>query len=427
MSIVLFITKIVKNKFIGNVVLRFTQGAFSILSSILVARALGAESYGEFVTLLSVVATLSIPLAAGVPMYSQKEMASHAQENNSIVRYQFLKGLKIYMLCAAFLILMATSVWQILAEVIGVNEYKVSPILLGVIAVIIGTNIIFSGVLRGGNKVFLCNLPEMGVRSSIFLACSTLIWLMQLNDLNIVVYALLLSCLASLFVSLCFMSLINYGKVVVQDIGFRNWLGKLYPYLIASIFAILTANADLLLLAFFCRPEEVALYKIAFQMAAITPLVSTVYYNTHCHQILELYKSNSEYETIKFLRSFFFLTGFVVFGVLTTFILFGDGVLIKFYGNQYLDAYNPLLILTLSQGMLSILGMGIYVLNITGNPKAVLESNALLFLTNVLLGFVLIPLYGAIGASVANILSVIVGCIFACSIAWGLFNKKNYA
>lgn len=427
MAINFCITNIFANKFIGNIVLRFLQGAFAILSSMFVARALGAESYGEFVTLLSIVATLSIPLAAGVPMYSLKEMVSHAQENNSIVRYQFLMGLKRYMLGAAFLILIVTSVWQILASVTGIYDDGVSTILLGAIAVVIGINTIFSGVIRGGNKLVLCNVPEMGVRSSIFLACSILIWVEKIHDLKVVLYALLLSCLASLCVSLRLMPLKKDREATAaQDISFRIWLSKLYPYFLASIFTILTANIDLLLLAFFCRPEEVGLYKIAFQMAAVMPLVSTVYYNTNCHQILKLYKCNSGYAVKKFLRSFFCLSGFAAFGMLTTIFLFGEEVLVMFYGVQFVDAYNPLLILTLSQCIVSILGMGLYVLNITGNPRAALISNIYLFLTNVLFGFVLIPLYGVIGASVANLLSAIVGYTYSCSIAWGLFYKKNY-
>lgn len=411
------------NKFLGNIVLRLLQGAFSILSSVFISRTLGVAGYGEFVTLLAIITAISIPLVAGVPMYSMREMISFSQDRTLKDRYEFLFGLKIYIYGVTFLIFSGCLVWFLINVLNAQDVYGINPILLGLIAIVIGINTILSGVIRGDNKTVICNLPEMGVRSSIFLTFSVLAWLFEINVLNIIIYGLLFSCVCSLITSL---KLINLSKLSVQQFSgfnFINWLKELPPYFLASIFTILSSNCDLFLLAYYHQAGEVGVYKIASQIAAVIPLLSTVYFSTNCHQIHKFYKNKSREEAEKFFLSYVKVGSLFILVVLGGGYVSGNEFLSFIYGDELLSAFVPLLILMVSQSFVFIFGIGLYALNVTGNPKLVLEANIIIFIVDLIFGLVLIPPYGVLGASLANLFAIMFGHFYGCYRAWFLFIK----
>ncbi len=409
------------NKFLGNAGLRLLQGAFSILTSIFISKALGVGGYGEFITLFTFVTAISIPLVAGVPMYSMKEMIFFSQDGDLEARHEFLLGLKIYIYGVAFLIFMVCLAWFLVHILIAQDIYEVNPILLGLIAVVIGVNTILSGVIRGDNKLIMCNVPEMGVRSSIFFICAVLVWLFEINNLSIIIYGLLFSCLCSLIISL---RLINFGGLCFQlPPNFINWLRGLPPYFLASIFTILSSNCDLLLLAYYHQAGEVGVYKIASQIAAVIPLLSIVYFSTNCHQIHKFYKSKSIEEAKNFFLSYIKVGSLFTLVVLGGFYIFGNEFLRLTYGDELLSAFIPLFILMVSQSFVCIFGVGLYTLNITGNPGLVLGANIIIFIVDLLFGLILVPPYGVLGASLASLIAIIFGHFYSCYRAWGLFIK----
>jgi O-antigen/teichoic acid export membrane protein len=172
--------------------------------------------------------------------------------------------------------------------------------------------------------------------------------------------------------------------------------------------SIVNSRLDTLMLGFLAPNAQVAFYRVAAAAAifasfalqaanvALGPRVSTLYSKGAIDELNELLRSTGR-------RVFLFSVGVALIGV-----VLGSPAISFLYGEDFLPAYQPLLVLFVGYVMSAFAGPVNTVLAMTGNQNRALFALLIGGGTNVGLNFLLIPTYGALGAAFASAISFLI-------------------
>jgi len=164
---------------------------------------------------------------------------------------------------------------------------------------------------------------------------------------------------------------------------------------------------NIFIIAFFLVASDVALYNVAFQLGLSAGVILESMNAIFPSVVGNLYgkKMVDEIKKLHF-RSALILGALAVF-IFTFFVLFGKPVL-WIFGDFYRNAYFPLLIIAFSFIVESAVGSAGRILNMMGKPHYNTLNTFIALLLAVALSYLLIPLWGVIGAAAAFAVSNIV-------------------
>ena len=177
------------------------------------------------------------------------------------------------------------------------------------------------------------------------------------------------------------------------------------PMGITTAMLLIIANFDIILLGFYLPENEVGLYSIASRLALLTGFIISSINAVSAPQFSELNFSDQKPKllslAIKSSRIIFWSS----FPILLL-LIFGGRFFLGLFGREFVVGYPILVVLVVKEFVNAIGGsVGLY-LSMTGSH--IIYRNIILIATviNVLLNFLLIPLFGMIGAAVANLICV---------------------
>lgn len=193
--------------------------------------------------------------------------------------------------------------------------------------------------------------------------------------------------------------------------NFKNY--ALVTSLIVFVDLILMERSEVFFLKNFSTLEQVAFYSIAFGLVAkvmalipgavagvIMPRVSQYHGANNLNAIKQTYFSSSRYLVL--------ITFPIIFLGL---LLIGLPVKI-FYGEDYLPVIPVIQILLVSGGLAAVAAAASSVLYGTGKQGFILKLGIIAASLNISLDLILIPVWGAMGAALANSTAQILGVIF---------------
>lgn len=186
---------------------------------------------------------------------------------------------------------------------------------------------------------------------------------------------------------------------LIIQVHFHNIL----PIFLATIFTTLYFRIDILMIENFMSLEQVGVYSVAFKLlegAMILPLMLGVVLFTK----LSKGRQNIKTDLIRH-----FIIGFVVF---SCFYLFIDEVISILFNKSYLNSINIAKILSFS---ILIMSINTYLFNyfIANNkPYINVKISFLMLLSNLMLNYIFIPLYGLAAAAITTILTELFGMLF---------------
>ena len=168
---------------------------------------------------------------------------------------------------------------------------------------------------------------------------------------------------------------------------------------------VLMSQTDRIMLGAFSNIEEVGLYNasavIALQMTLFLTAINTIF----APMIADLYSKNllSDIEYLfKASTKWVFTLTFIVALVVFTF----SKEILSVFGNEFSVNINTLLILTAGQFINASVGAVGFILTMTGKHKIELFNSITLASLNIVLNYLLIPIYGSMGAAIATGMSV---------------------
>jgi len=391
--------------------MKVTGIALSFGITVLLARKLGTDQFGLYAFALSVATMLALPLIGGLPTLLVREIASaRAAETPEIVRGVVRWG---YLVVGAVTLALGAAVTAYVGglslSLWSAREETVRLVLLvALIVPLIGLMHVQRSLLGGHQRVVLGTAGEQVLRP-------TLLLLFLLAALPFIEgnagSALLLYAAATLAVVLAVMPTIrrtlqpaNGSPALSRG---REWMLALLPLTAISATAIIKNNTDMLMLGALQPMEEVAIYKIGAQVAALAAFMMQILRSLAAPTISAAHTLGDR----ESLRAQLVLVAQASFAgallALILFSLFGQRLLNDVFGADYVGSYWPCLVLILGWTVSAACGLGNLLLQVTRHADLVARAAVISAVTNAVLNFLLVPLLGALGAAISTAFTII--------------------
>jgi O-antigen/teichoic acid export membrane protein len=191
-------------------------------------------------------------------------------------------------------------------------------------------------------------------------------------------------------------------------IPFREVYSYCLPLLTTDLLLILRTTAVVVVLEMFRGTEDVAEFQAVYPVAALnllimqslrflyTPFASRLFARQDTEGIHELYSQTTAWITI------------ISFPIFAVCVFLSEPLTEALFGVRYSDASIVLTILAVGFYFNAALGLNLYTLNVFARVGFVAAVNTVVAALALVLYFILIPSYGALGAAVATTTTVIV-------------------
>ena len=381
----------------------------ALLSSIVLARAMGPEDFGLYSFVLETMLFISIPVAMGFSQLLTREVAKYNYQK----QFSPLKGIIIwsskFTVFVSFILILVTAIFIfILTE----NHQKAILFLTGLpIIFIVGLREVMMGSLRGLKRAVLSQLPEAILRHIlVILSVIVLYWgldrkIDSLEGLIVTVISIGLSFVFGLVFLLKAIPI--EAKITKSEFESKEWLHEALPFFMLGAIAIVNAKISLIIVGFFRPPAEVGFYKIAVTASTIVSFLLMAVNVTISPLISEFYHGNQKERLQKILTKSVRLIFVAGLFISIVYWIFGKFLINVFYGEEFLPAYAPLVILTFGQLVNVGAGSVGQVLSMTGYQRDTLVGHMVAAVANIILSFILIPRFGVNGGAVATALSLL--------------------
>lgn len=386
--------------------IRLSGVAFTFLTTILITRSLGVESYGYYAFILGIVTLASIPTQIGLPDLVVRETAK------AVVSLEFdkfralLQWGHLYLAVSSLLVIGAILGWGALTKQPDFLALSLASLLIPLIA--LGN--LRGAALRGLGHDVLGQLPEYLFRPFLFfVGVALLISFKTAIDLHFVFFVQVFAALGAFVIGLSILKLIG-PKVSRSTVSQKEkglWRNALFSLAGISGLAVINSSADVIMLGIWSSNVEVGQYRLAAMVAAFFTLgLQTM--NTFSMSYLSTYLKLNEKAKLKNLlqRSSQFSFALACAGFFVALLIRPAG-LEWVFGTGFAASFPILLILAIGHLTNAFFGPVASLLTMAGQERTVVKVSVLGAGTNIILNLILIPSQGAIGAAVAASVSII--------------------
>jgi len=397
----------------GGLGVRILALVLTLLSSVVLTRTLGVDNYGLYVFVLSITSLLAFPVQMGIPILLTRETA-RAEVKRDWVAFHSIRVWALRM----NIVLGGIIVAGILAYVwIKGDDFSPETRLIywlaAALIIPVGLAGTLGAVLRGLRRIVLGQLPTEVLRPLFIITLIASAWYFAPSTLT-ASSALVLNLVATMGV-LMIAAAFLWRATPSESKGVRErvfdnmtWLRAILPLAMMSGLQLINQNVDLVMVGIFRSHAEVGQYKIAVSTAAL------VIFGLSAIQVVAMpYISGffAEKDMIRLQR----LAGTcaaasVVLALPVVLILgfWGKDLLAIIYGQSFVPAWEPMMILSIAQLVNGFFGIVWPLLVMTGHERNGVYGLLAASLLNVPLNALLIPPYGVAGAAIATGISIIV-------------------
>lgn len=390
--------------------LRAASAGIGFVTTILLARALGAEGYGIYAFAWSLVTLLAMPAHAGLPNLVLRETARGLAEG----RPDLVKGVWWWSgrVVAVLSLVMIGLIGPLLVAWQGGLKSSAGQTLAWALALVplLALGNLLGAALRGMQYVVLGLLPEFFLRPALFLLFvvgSAQLWAEKLSPpvaMKLLATAFLVAFIVGIKLLWRLMpSAVRRSRPALKKSG---WLASSIIFALMAGFNVINDQASTVILGIFEAPDVVGRFRVAVQMATLSAFGLQAINLVVAPRFADLW-SRGEKERLQRLatRSAQVVLTFN-FVVALLFALAGRPLLRMLFGTEFTGAYLPLLILLAGQLVNSAAGSVGYLLNMTGHERETAKAMTAAGVLNLMLATVLIPIWGMIGAAAATAISM---------------------
>ncbi|ALF59163.1 flippase [Psychrobacter urativorans] len=399
---------------IGALVLKILNIGLSLGTSIVLTRALGAESFGIYVYVFALVALFSVPAQFGMTTLIVRETVRAETEGN----WSLLRGIWRWANITASIISVALIICCIIYfTFFAGSNHKVSDDNAFIYAIAAIPFLALSGLrsasLQGLRKIVQSQIPEGIIRPLILIALILFYWFFISNDMTSET-AVMLSVL-SIIISFIFGAWLLHRETPIEVLKkpkpqykTKLWLKSVIPFTLLEGVGVINTQTDIVMLGIFGSATDVGLYRIASQGASITTVGLTVVAMAAMPYFARFYAQSDILKLSKVAvmtaRASMLLA--IPFSLL--FMFYGDSILTIAFGNEFANGYSVLMVLTIIQLLNAMFGTSGRILNMTGHEQDTLKGMLVATFCNIVLNFIFIPSYGAVGAAWATGISILI-------------------
>lgn len=395
----------------GTFVLKIIYLGATFLTSILLARILGAKDYGMYAYAISWITLLGIFAKLGLNQVISRYIATYHQAQDwgrmrGLLRFSFATVSFASGLCLLSAALVA---WFVYGE-----DDKAMQMALWLAFFLLPLNALLvpcGSVQQGLHQVVWAQTPSLLVRPVLFIISVAGAWSFFSDALsvNAVLVLYLLSTIFALFVAIFLLkrALPTQVQIAKPVYEMRSWLSGALPLVLMGSMYLVNYNADILMLASMRGPEEAGIYKAATRGSELIIMVLSVINIPLAPIITRLFNRGEKDKLQRVLTNA--TRAALLFGFLTALpLIFYSQEFLALFGAEFVAGDTALTVLVCGQLFNVAVGSVDIILVMTGNETKAAYGIALSAILNVFLNALLIPNWGIEGAAVATATSTIV-------------------
>lgn len=380
----------------------FRMGLSLIVTS-LMARYLGSENFGLINYSLAYIMIFTTVSNLGIDNIIVNEIIKNREETGKVI------GTTIYLRLSSSII----SIFLILLIVRYLNVGQITIQLITIIQSISLLFVVFDSI----QFWFQSNLQSKYVvvaKSTAFFIVSIWRLLLIFSEKSIYYFAIT-TAIETIAISVCM--LVFYMKFKGPKLHFslqtaKNLLLKSYHFFIAGLLIMIYTQIDKIMLGQMTDVTTVGIYSAAMTISSLWIFVPYALIAS-ARPIIMTSKNHSEALYIKKYKQLFSSIIWISIGASIIISLCSSFIVLLIYGNQFIESINILVILIWSR-IFSLIGSTRAIwLTVEDLGKFQVVFVGIGAILNVGLNLLLIPKYGAIGASISTLFAEIVSTFFA--------------
>ncbi len=224
------------------------------------------------------------------------------------------------------------------------------------------------------------------------------------------VFAYTFAIIATPFVALYYLNKIFpvFSKKISSISMKRELFSFSWPLMFAGILGLVMGWIDTLMIGYFLTAADVGIYRASLSTAALLMIVPSSLGAIYFPVITEFY-SRGERRNLE--NTNYAVTKWSLMSVLPLVLLmmlFSKQVLYILYGAEFMAGAMVLSILSVGNLIISIFGPTNQLISVIGRTKLIMINTSVGAVLNVILNFLLIPIYGINGAAIATGFSLLV-------------------
>lgn len=193
----------------------------------------------------------------------------------------------------------------------------------------------------------------------------------------------------------------QFDRVVAKRLLADSW-----PLLIGGLCFVTFSNIDIVMLKQFASERQVGLYSAAYKLTNLWYFLPGLLLSSLAPALINAKNDPVNYDSrLGLLTSFLFWIAFTI-ALFTT--IFSKYIVLVTYGNQYKEAANIVVILIWVNVFIYLNSSWNYSKIIQGKEYSILYFHSLAAILNIISNILLIPKYGAYGASVSIIMALLI-------------------
>lgn len=394
----------------GGFVSLLAVGA-AFLAEVVLARVLGKQHYGVYVYATTIAGMLLLVARLGQDMALLRFVSTYVVKGE----WQLLRGLlRFTQLSVVFLGALLCAIVVVVAiagYILNEGGELQSTLLIAALMVPISAlGYVYQFANRAFKRVVLALLP-LNVLAPLLLAAIVLVADSVPGvalDARHAAGANAVAVVAAVLSALTFYRHVRPMPIqsATPQYNIREWLGVAVTMFFISGTYQITSQTDTVMLGAMINTDTAGLYNVATRVAMIAAFPLFVTNIIGAPMISELYASGKTEDLQRMLRSIVRITAMATLGIALVLLVSGSWILLLF-GGDFTAGYPALLLLVMGQLFNTLSGASGHLLTQTGHHRAAAAIMASAALINVLLNFLLIPMFGMVGAALATTFSLI--------------------
>lgn len=413
------IKKIISNEHYSDIIkgagaaflIKVLASFVSFLLTLKIARALGAEESGYYFFVISTLLFLSSLSSFGLFNAVLKE----ASLNLNKKRY-LSSLLNTSILVVAFGCTLIYLIWFVYDEfkvVHGLEHYIIDQYSLVILLAVFPFTLtfIFSSYFQARRAIFLSMLMLNLSYQTLMLLMVHFFSLSTLPEIfNILIWSLAATVLIAILI--CIISYRHSFKLG-SGVTVSGLLSLSLPMMVAHVVSQINLFSGQFFLSIYTSASDISLFSVSLRIATLMTFLVFAINRISAPKFAVLYKEGKLEE----LRKVVIFSNRILFvcaiPVLLFVIYFGRTIL-SYFGDEFIDAYYILIILIFGQFISSVTGTVIFLLQMTGLHKELRNNVIFSAMFSIILGAILIPKYGLIGAAIMTFFSLSLTNLFSC-------------
>jgi O-antigen/teichoic acid export membrane protein len=395
----------------SNYILLALLSIISFLSSIIFSRVLSPENYGLYTYLIWLTSTLSVFTGLGLSGTIAKFFPEYYHNYRFNQANKFIKSIIIIqmvtVIIAIFILLITLSFW--IDEIIDVRRNDLNILIVISIITILPNSLLallistFQALQR-----FDVLFKIKGFFQVISFILNTILIIIY-NDFLYSLIIIFISAIAqTLLLTFSFQSILKKQKkehsILSEALIPKNRILNYAKYMYINVLwqQVVFNKSEIFFLGIYSTASEIAIYGIAFglvniMMLSLSPLMTV---------LNNFFSSMVAKKEIAFLEKIINkVTHYFIIFLMFTFIYvlaFSKEIVDLIYTNQYSEVVLVFLIMFSGYSFVQIVSVAGSLPFLMEKQKIIVKIGILIGLLNLFLDFILIPRFGAIGASLAN-------------------------